>query len=212
MKHLEEAGIDIKNETVIQSIKLDTVKKEATSKIHFITQLQYWYSFLYCLIIRVLGINILKEEKSNLENFYKEKLLLLAEKSKAFEQDDQQFLENFKEKYEEQKQPNMDPFIKSKMLTMIALPCLLAYLFTRIVYPELPWKYKTLTDLSATCSLLYIVANIVKYFVLIYQRWKLEHIYDVVVNCIQTGETMVKYTQKSLRLIQESELVILPHI
>lgn len=90
---------------------------------------------------------------------------------------------------------------------MIALPCLLAYLFSRVVYPDLPWKYKTLTDLSAICYLLYIIANIVKYLLLTYQRWKLEHMYDVVVNCIQTGETMVKYTQKSLRLIQESELV-----
>ncbi|XP_071122997.1 vezatin-like [Mytilus edulis] len=207
MKHLEEAGIDIKDETVIQSNKPDTVKKENTSKIHFSTQLQCWFSYVYCFIISVLGINILKEEKTNLENLYKEKLLLLAVKSKAFEQDDQQFLENFKEKYEEKKQPNMDLFIKSKMLTMIALPCLLAYLFSRVVYPDLPWKYKTLTDFSAICSLLYIIANIVKYFLLIYQRWKLEHMYDVVVNCIQTGETMVKYTQKSLRLIQESELV-----
>jgi hypothetical protein len=63
-----------------------------------------WYQFLDILLILIFQ-----------EDIYKEKLFLMAVKSKALETEDQQFLENFREKIVKHKQPLLQPFIKSKM-------------------------------------------------------------------------------------------------
>lgn len=208
VQHLTDVGIDIQCEDIkppsIVTKSTDSFVQPSACTLTVVKRLFY---VMYCTLRVIVGISALKEEIDSMENEYKEKLLLSAFKSKALELEDQQFLENFTERFGKKKSSLTKPFKMSKLLVMVALPCVLAYGFSRVMYPDQEWQYTTVTDLSAICTLLYFLIYLINHCILSYQRLKIDTVHLVILNCFQIGEKMVKYSQKSIRLIQESELV-----
>ncbi|XP_060063827.1 vezatin-like isoform X2 [Ylistrum balloti] len=97
--------------------------------------------------------------------------------------------------------------VRPTVLVTLSLPCLLAYLYGRVVYPEMPWKFRSLTDVMAFLCLCYMVAVILKWVVLYHHQSRLtrgsKHIRRLVSSC----EGLLRITARSLRLVQEAELV-----
>ncbi|XP_033746474.1 vezatin-like isoform X2 [Pecten maximus] len=93
------------------------------------------------------------------------------------------------------------------ILVTLSLPCLLAYLYGRVVYPEMPWKYRSLTDVTASLCLCYMVVMITRWAVLYHHQTRLtrasQHIHQLVSCC----EGLLRSTKRALRLVQEAELV-----
>ncbi|XP_069141218.1 vezatin-like isoform X3 [Argopecten irradians] len=170
------------------------------------TNKKWWLSLasLKRVILALMGLTILSEDLQRLTSFYKAEVLKSILKSKLLTDEDKDILSTALPL------PNR-PFhkltVRPTVLVTLSLPCLLAYLYGRVVYPEMPWKYRSLTDVTASLCLCYMVLMITRWAVLYRHQSRLicasKHIHQLVTCC----EGLLRCTTRALRLVQEAELV-----
>ncbi|XP_055999672.1 vezatin-like isoform X2 [Ostrea edulis] len=90
---------------------------------------------------------------------------------------------------------------------MLGIPLLMAYFYGRLMWPSYPWKYKQITDTLSILTAVYFLWMIGRSLYLAWWRWTLEGTVQEVTEMLMCGEDFFKWTDKCLRLIQESELV-----
>ncbi|KAK3600693.1 hypothetical protein CHS0354_011375 [Potamilus streckersoni] len=96
---------------------------------------------------------------------------------------------------------------KSTYIFALALPFLCAYCYYRVVYPELPWPYKIYTDISSILTIIYILFFGVYQLYVLFARKKREKRIHLVDRFLEIDASLLTLFRKSIRLVQETELV-----
>ncbi|OWF53233.1 vezatin-like [Mizuhopecten yessoensis] len=194
---LTDADVHVHKETPVQHAR--TIH---TEDVH-----QIWRSPLLSLrglIMAVLGLTMLAEDIERLTNVNKAEVFKLILQSKLMTEEDRDCLST---SLSVPDTPTYRLTLRPKFLVTLSLPCLLAYLYGRVVYPEMPWKYRSLTDVTAGLCLCYMVAVISRLAVLYRHQLRLsrasQHVHQLVSCC----EGLLRFTSRALRLVQEAELV-----
>jgi hypothetical protein len=90
---------------------------------------------------------------------------------------------------------------------MLGIPVLMAYFYGRLMWPTYPWKYKQIMDTMSVITAFYFLCMIGRALYVAWCRWTLEGTAQEVTEILMCGEEFFKWTDKCLRLIQETELV-----
>ncbi|KAL3852352.1 hypothetical protein ACJMK2_016007 [Sinanodonta woodiana] len=96
---------------------------------------------------------------------------------------------------------------KSAFILALALPFVCAYCYYRVVYPELPWPYRTYTDISSIVTIIYILFFGVYQLYVLFARKKREKRIYLIDRFLEIDASLLTMFRKSIRLVQETELV-----
>lgn len=142
-------------------------------------------------------------QESSIKSWRKDAFLTLAHSS-LLEEDDSDFLENY---YQESEKQCMTPESSKSRITISVTILLCSYIIQRLLNVRLVWGLNTLFDAVAVLMIIHIVFSVKKFIQSFWMKQFLSNKMKSIILILEQFEMNSSLVKKSLRLIQETELV-----